>query len=98
MCWCSAPSTALSTSNALPTQWRVCRAAYRIARMSLDKRLNAYRPDVADARLRGRVEAQRFVEGRPMQVSAPITAVRREASPDAIQLSQALMGEAVTVF
>jgi hypothetical protein len=29
---------------------------------SLDKRLNAYRPDLADIRLQGRCEAERFVE------------------------------------
>jgi cell wall-associated NlpC family hydrolase len=66
--------------------------------MVLDKRLNAFRSDLADARLRGQVEAQRFVEGRSMQVVTPITAVRREGRPDAMQLTQALMGEVVTVF
>ena len=29
----------------------------------LDPRLNAYRPELADARLRGRVEAREFAEG-----------------------------------
>ena len=30
----------------------------------LDKRLSAFRPDLADIRLKGRVEADVFVEGR----------------------------------
>jgi cell wall-associated NlpC family hydrolase len=66
--------------------------------MTLDPRLNAFRPDLADARLRGQVEAARFVEGRPMQLVAPISALRREARADAMQLTQALLGETVMAF
>ena len=35
----------------------------------LDRRLNAIRPDLAEARLRGRVEAARFAEGRPARIT-----------------------------
>ncbi len=64
----------------------------------LDQRLNAYRPDLADARLMGRIAAERFVEGRSMQVIDPLIAVHQAARFDATQTSQALMGEMVRVF
>ena len=64
----------------------------------LDSRLHACRPDLADVRLRGRVEARQFTEGRPMRVVDPILSVRREPRPDAMQVTQALMGEGVQVF
>jgi hypothetical protein len=44
--------------------------------MTLDPRLNAYRDDLADARLRGVVGAAQYVEGRPAWVIAARTAVR----------------------
>ncbi|MEZ0002524.1 C40 family peptidase [Sinorhizobium fredii] len=47
---------------------------------TLDRRLNAYREDLAEERLRGLVEAKRFVEGTPATVSAPVTPLR--ARPD----------------
>ncbi len=64
----------------------------------LDPRLNAYRPDLADAALEGRVEAARFVTGRPGQVRCGVAALRRRPEPDAPQDTQLLSGEAVTVF
>ena len=66
--------------------------------MTLDPRLNAYRPDLADARLRGRVAAQRYVDGIPHQVSAPLVDVH--AKPDAASslTSQVLFGEQIMVF
>ena len=42
----------------------------------LDRRLNAYRTDLAEKRLEGRVEALRFVEGKPARVIASATAMR----------------------
>ncbi len=65
---------------------------------SLDRRLAAARPDLADERLRGRVEAQRFVPGTPMRVSAPSAPLRREPAPDRSYETEALMGEAARVF
>ena len=64
----------------------------------LDKRLHAYRPDLADRRLRGRVNSGQFVEGRPMQVMDPLIPVHKEPRFDAMQVSQALMGETLRVF
>lgn len=66
--------------------------------MTLDPRLHAYRPDIADARLADEVSADRFVEGRPYTVTAALVDVRSAPKRDAGQTTQALMGEAVTVF
>lgn len=63
-----------------------------------DPRLHAFRPDLADARLRGEVDAAAFVDGRIMQVSEPLVPVHRAPRSDAMQLTQALMGETVRVF
>ncbi|OHV80602.1 NlpC/P60 family protein [Ensifer sp. LCM 4579] len=46
----------------------------------LDRRLNAYREDLAEARLRGVIDAKRYIEGRPATVSVPVTPLR--ARPD----------------
>lgn len=65
---------------------------------SLDRRLNAYREDLADVRLQGQVTAGRFVEGVPYHVAAEIAPVRPRPALDADLDTQALYGEAVTVF
>ncbi|MGV1837450.1 NlpC/P60 family protein [Rhizobium rhizogenes] len=66
--------------------------------MTLDHRLNAYRPDLAEASLRGRVEAERFVEGTRAQVTVPVVALRPQ--PDLVRGidTELLLGEDVTVF
>lgn len=64
----------------------------------LDSRLHAFRPDLADSRLAGRVAAARYAEGRVMQVAAPLVTVHKSPSSDAMQLTQALMGERLHVF
>jgi cell wall-associated NlpC family hydrolase len=64
----------------------------------LDHRLHAYRPDLADVKLRGRTDAKRFVEGVSMEVVVPVTAIHREASPTAMQTTQALFGERLMAF
>lgn len=64
----------------------------------LDPRLNAARPDLADIRLRGRVEAGSFVAGEPMQIVAPVADMRREPRPDSGVDTQLLFGETVDVF
>ncbi len=66
--------------------------------MSLDPRLNAFRPDLADERLRGQVEAERFVAGVPHQVSTPVAAVHGTPDDTASLTTQALFGEVVDVF
>lgn len=64
----------------------------------LDPRLNAYRSDLADERLAGRVEAARFVAGERQRIVAPVAdllaAPRRDSAMDA----QLLLGDAILVF
>jgi cell wall-associated NlpC family hydrolase len=64
----------------------------------LDPRRHAYRADLADARLQGLIEAERFVQGEPRQVIAPSLPLRREPRFDSILETEALKGETVTVF
>jgi len=64
----------------------------------LDPRLNAFRPDLADARLQGRVEAARFVDGEDFRVIASQAPVRRAPAADAPLDTEALRGELVRVF
>jgi cell wall-associated NlpC family hydrolase len=66
--------------------------------MSLDPRLNAFRPALADARLRKHVVAERFVDGEAQEIVAAATAVRKAPRLDAARLTEALLGEAVSVF
>lgn len=63
-----------------------------------DRRLNAYRPDLADARLQGRVEAARFVAGRPARVATAVADLRPRPEAAAGIDTQLLCGDAVTVF
>lgn len=63
----------------------------------LDSRRHVFRPDLADISLKGRVEAARYVDGRPMQVCVPVLDLL--AKPDAGALaSQVLYGEVFDVF
>lgn len=64
----------------------------------LDRRLHAFRPDLADARLEGRVAAERFVEGRPACVAAPVINVHDAPRADAGVDTQFLAGDDVRVF
>ena len=66
--------------------------------IKLDPRLHAHRPDLADAALAGKVEAERFVEPRLMQVIEPVVTVHKAPRFDAMQLTQALFGETVKLF
>ncbi len=64
----------------------------------LDPRTNAFRPDLADIRLRGRVAARRFVAGRRHHVVAPSAPLRRGAAADAPLETEMLRGEIFAVF
>lgn len=66
--------------------------------MPFDPRLTPARPHLADARLRGRVEAARYVEGRARRVVVPSAPLRRAPSPDAGTETEALLGDAVTFY
>jgi len=64
----------------------------------LDRRLHAFRPDLAETALRGKVEAERFVEGEPARLIAPLADIRPRPDPSAGIDSQILYGETVRVF
>lgn len=63
-----------------------------------DPRLTPARPEVAAKYLEGKVEAARFVEGEAFEVAEGIAPVRRAPAADAEQLTQALLGERVTIY
>lgn len=65
---------------------------------TLDPRLTPARPGIADVRLRGRVTAARFVAGSPRRVTAAAAPLRREPSRQAGLDTEALLGEAVTLY
>jgi cell wall-associated NlpC family hydrolase len=65
---------------------------------SLDPRLHAHRPDLADARLKGLVEAARFVEAEARIVAVPVAPLRQRPAADAPLDTEALRGEAVRLF
>jgi len=66
--------------------------------VALDPRINAFRPEIAAAHLRGQVEAQRFVEGVAYEVIDPAADLRRAPSHEARLDTQALFGERVVVY
>jgi cell wall-associated NlpC family hydrolase len=66
--------------------------------MTLDRRTNAFRPDLAASHLRGQVEATHFANGTIYEVIDPIADVRHAPSADAAIDTQALYGERVTVY
>jgi len=63
-----------------------------------DGRLHAFRQDLADERLAGEVEAERFVAGRAATVAVPVADLRREPRPDAGLSTQLLLGDPVRVY
>ena len=66
--------------------------------MDLDPRLNAFRSDLADVRLKGKAESARFVEGSPRRVVASSAPLKRTPRADASLESEVLRGEVFTVF
>lgn len=65
---------------------------------NLDPTLHPYRPDLAAASLKGRVEAPRFVEGVRRQARRGIVPVRATPGETGPQTTELLYGEVFTVF
>jgi cell wall-associated NlpC family hydrolase len=65
---------------------------------AFDPRITPARPDLAAAHLRGKVEAARFVEGMPQEVVVGIAPMRQGPSHDATLVTEALLGERVTIY
>ena len=63
-----------------------------------DPRLTPARPDLAAAHLRGSVQAERFADGRAAAIIAPSAALLHRPDPAAPWETQALYGEAATVY
>jgi hypothetical protein len=66
--------------------------------MSFDPRITPARPDLAASHLRGKVQAERFVEGSEMEVLDAQAPMRREPRPDAPLETEALKGERATIY
>jgi cell wall-associated NlpC family hydrolase len=65
---------------------------------NLDPRLHAYKPSRADISLKGKVTAEYFVVGQKMQVKVPVLNIHKEPSRESLQVTQALIGETVSIF
>ncbi len=65
---------------------------------TLDRRLNVIRPDLADAKLEGRVQAERFITGEPAQVALPVVGLRPKPEMVSGIDTELLLGEAIRVF
>lgn len=64
----------------------------------LDRRINAFRPDLADIALRGKVDAERFVTPEPAMVLGPVVALRPKPDRATGIDTELLLGEEVRVF
>ena len=64
----------------------------------LDARLNAFRTDLADDRLKGVVDAERYLAGKPATIDVPVADILRTPSPDSSISTQFLLGDRVRVF
>jgi len=60
---------------------------------SIDLRVVAWRPDLADMQVYGRLAAHSYVEPAPSVCRVPVTGVRSAPDPAAEQVSQLLLGE-----
>ena len=65
---------------------------------TLDRRVLAFRDDLAALSLKGRVHAPRYAEGRPMRVVAGRAAMRGRPDAAASMVSELVFGEDVTVY
>src|SRR5271156_209910 len=63
-----------------------------------DRRVTPARPDLAAAHLKGKVQAERFVEGWPADIVKGRASLCVRPSEDAAQGSELLFGERVAVY
>jgi cell wall-associated NlpC family hydrolase len=66
--------------------------------MKLDTRMNAYRDDLADEKLRGQVTSAQFVKGVLTQAIQPVADVHRSPASDSSRVTQMLLGETAFMF
>lgn len=65
---------------------------------ALDPRIHAFRADLADEKLQGRVTAERFVAGWRAQIGRAVIPMRSQPAATAGIVNEALYGERLTVF
>ncbi len=65
---------------------------------TLDRRLHAFRPDLADAALQGQVEAARFVTPEPARIALPVVDLHPTSDMAGGIDTQLLLGEDIRVF
>lgn len=63
-----------------------------------DPRLTPARSDLAAAHLRGRVTAERYVEGEDFEIAVSVAPITDAPSQEASLLTQALRGERITIY
>jgi hypothetical protein len=66
--------------------------------VNFDPRITPARPDLAAKHLEGKVVAARFAEGEEREVIDAQAPVRAEPAPDSPLMTEALMGERVTIY
>jgi cell wall-associated NlpC family hydrolase len=66
--------------------------------MALDRRLNAFRPDLADIALKGQVDSAAFVEGEAFMIADPVVALRPRPDISVGIDTELLFGERLAVF
>jgi cell wall-associated NlpC family hydrolase len=66
--------------------------------MTHDPRLTLARPDLAAAQLRGTIDAEAYVEGRPVRIAAGLADLRPRPANDAPIDTQALYGETALLY
>jgi hypothetical protein len=66
--------------------------------MSFDRRITPVRADLADERLRGQVDAERYTTGTVKRVITTFSPLHRHPSREAPVDTQAIFGESVTVY
>ena len=64
----------------------------------LDKRLNLYRDDIADIGLKGKIEAEEYVNGEKYQAAIGLTALYGKPDTNSPMVSQLLYGEYFNIF
>lgn len=64
----------------------------------LDARLHAFRDDLADSTLKGKVEAAHFTQGMPAQINVAVASVHKRPDEHSMQLTQGLFGDICQVF
>lgn len=69
-----------------------------MTKIQLDKRIHAYRDDIADIKLKGKAKAAKFVSGEKYQAARGLAPLYRNPDSNSIMTSQLLYGEYFTVF